>query len=266
MATLTPNRTKERLAAGGLAAGSWIQLVRTPSIVRVMAAAGLDFAFIDTEHSSLDWETVGDLCEVARASGVTPIVRPYALDPRMANRLLDIGAMGLMFHDVTERGQVELVLDVIRHPPRGHRGVTAGAAPTDYLTGDAASLHQLVEDATLLVIQIESHDGVERLDAILTGGGVDVVEVGRNDLSASLGVPGQIRSGTVLDTLDRIVAVCDRHAVAVGVNAVSREDADDLLARGIRCLSMGSDRSLLAAAYRATASQVHDRAPAGGVV
>jgi 2-keto-3-deoxy-L-rhamnonate aldolase RhmA len=256
MATMTPNRTKERLAAGGLAAGSWIQLVRSPALLRVMAAAGLDFAFIDTEHSSLDWETTGDLCEMARASGVTPIVRPYTLDPRVANRLLDIGAMGLMFHDVTERAQVELVLDVIRHPPRGHRGVTAGAAPTDYLTGDAAILHRAVEDATLLVIQIESREGAERLDEILTGGGVDVVEVGRNDLSASLGVPGGVRSEAVLETLDGIVAMCDRHAVAVGVNAVSREDAEDLLARGIRCLSMGSDRSLLSAAYRSTAQLV----------
>ena len=54
-------------------------------------------------------------------------------------------AMGLMFHDVTARSEVELVLDVMRYPPRGHRGVTAGAAPTDYRTGDAATLHRLVE-------------------------------------------------------------------------------------------------------------------------
>jgi 4-hydroxy-2-oxoheptanedioate aldolase len=260
MSTIAPNRTKERLAAGQLAAGSWIQLTRTPSIVRVMAAAGLDFAFIDTEHSSLDWETVGDLCEMARASGITPIVRPYVLDARLANRLLDIGAMGLMFHDVTARSEVELVLDAMRHPPRGHRGVTAGGAPTDYRTGDAATLHRLVEEASMLVIQIESRTGVDRLDEILAGGGVDVVEVGRNDLSASLGVPGEIRSETVLATLDRIVAVCGRHSVAVGVNAVSFEDADDLIARGIRCLSMGSDRSLLATAYRATAALISKHA------
>jgi 2-keto-3-deoxy-L-rhamnonate aldolase RhmA len=255
---MIPNRTKERLAAGGLAAGSWIQLVRSPSIMRVMAAAGLDFAFIDTEHSSLDWETVGDLCEMARASGVTPIVRPYALDARLANRLLDIGAMGLMFHDVTARSEVDLVLDVMRHPPRGHRGVTAGGAPTDYRSGDAATLHLAVEEATMLVVQIESRTGVDRLDEILTGGGVDVVEIGRNDLSASFGTPGEIRSDAVLATIDRIVAECRRHSVAVGVNAVSFEDAADLLARGVRCLSMGSDRSLLAAAYRSTAGLVRE--------
>src|SRR5690242_1266624 len=106
----TRNAMKERLRDGGLAAGSWIQLTRSPAIARVMAASGLDFAFIDTEHSSLGWETVGDLCEMARAAGIAPIVRPYALDARLANRFLDIGAMGLMFHDVTSREEVELVL------------------------------------------------------------------------------------------------------------------------------------------------------------
>jgi 2-keto-3-deoxy-L-rhamnonate aldolase RhmA len=255
---LTRNAMKERLREGGLAVGSWIQLTRSPAIVRVMAVNGLDFAFIDTEHSSLNWETVGDLCELARASGIVPIVRPYALDARLANRLLDIGAMGLMFHDVTSRDEVELALDAIRHPPRGHRGVTSGGPPTDYRTGDAQELHQAIEYATALVIQIESRLGVDHLDAILAGGGVDVVEVGRNDLSTSLGVAGQIRSETVLATLDEIIATCGRHGVAVGVNAVNPDDANDLLERGVRCLSMGSDRSLLAAAYRAVATLVRE--------
>jgi 4-hydroxy-2-oxoheptanedioate aldolase len=228
-----------------------------------MAANGLDFAFIDTEHSSLDWETVGDLCEMGRASGVTPIVRPYDLDPRLANRLLDIGAMGLMFHDVTRRSEVELILDAMRYPPRGHRGVTAGAAPTDYRTGDAAALQREVEAQTMLIIQVESEDGIARLNDTLTGGGVDVVEVGRNDLSASLGVPGELHSPTVLSALKEIVAVCREHDVSVGVNAVSRDDAEDLLARGIRCLSVGSDRSLLASSYRDIAALVRRDDPPG---
>lgn len=257
------NRTKAKLGAGGLAVGTWIQLTRTPALLRVMAASRIDFAFIDTEHSSLNWETIGDLCEVGRAAGVVPIVRPYELNSRMANRLLDIGAMGLMFHDVRSRAEVELILDVIRHPPRGHRGVTAGGAPTDYHTGDEGALQELVESQTMLVIQIESREGVDALEEVLTGGGVDVVEVGRNDLSASLGVPGQIRSEAVLETLDRIIAVCEAHGVAPGVNAVSADDANDLLDRGVRCLSLGSDRSLLAAAYRDAASLVASRQGTG---
>ncbi len=247
---LARNRAKETLAAGGYATGTWLQLVRSPSIVRLIAAAGFDMVFIDMEHSSFDWQTVGDMCEMARAEGITPVVRPYDRSGPVVNRVQDLGAMGLVFHDVTSRAEVDALLAIVRYPPEGHRGVSAGAAATDYRVGDGKALQAAVNAHTLLGIQIESAAGVDGLDGILRGGGVDLVEIGRNDLSTSLGVPLQARHPRVLEALDRVVSVATAHGVAVGVTAASPEDAKDLVDRGVRSLGYGIDKNVLGGAYR----------------
>src|SRR5262245_37936358 len=109
-APMTPaggNRLKQRLADDGRAFGTWIMDARHQAIVRQIASAGFDFVVLEMEHASLSWETIGDFCEMARASGITPVVRPAELTRESTLRLLEIGAMGVMFHDVDDRDEVE---------------------------------------------------------------------------------------------------------------------------------------------------------------
>lgn len=249
-------RLKDILASGGYATGTWLQFVRTPAVVRMIAAAGFDAVFIDAEHSSFDWETIADMCELARAEGITPVVRPPEIRGPLVNRVQDLGAMGLIFHDITSRSQVETLLRTIHYPPSGVRGVSAGAAPTDYRVGPGRELQAFVNEQTLLAIQIESAAGIRELDRILTGGGVDLVEIGRNDLSTSLGVPLESRHPLVLEAVDHVVDTAARHKVAVGVTATSDEDAADLVRRGVRCIAYGIDKNVIAGAYRSMAARL----------
>jgi 2-keto-3-deoxy-L-rhamnonate aldolase RhmA len=255
------NRLKELLDAGKHAVGTWILTVRTPAIVRMIAAADLDFVFIDMQHSSFSWETVGDMCEMARSCGLAPIVRPHQHAQGVVNRIQDIGAMGVMYPDVRERTEVEAFVRTMSYPPSGSRGSTSLAAPTDYLGGDGAELRRLVDANTLLAIQIESRDGVEHLDDILRGGGVDLVEVGRGDLSAELGVPQETRHPAVLAALDEVIATSTRHKVAVGANCHTIEDAAELISRGVRCISYASDRHLLIRSYHDAAESLRALLP-----
>jgi 2-keto-3-deoxy-L-rhamnonate aldolase RhmA len=257
-AGISRNAAKAKLAAGGYAFGTMIQFIRTPAVARMAAAAGYDFVFIDTEHSSLNWDVVGDMCEMARAAGVAPIVRPYGKDASLAGRFLDIGALGLMFHDVTSRDQIDALLDATRYFPDGHRGVTTGSAPTDYRVGNGQALQKFINDQMMLVIQVESREGIEHIDEMLSGGSVDVVEIGRNDLSTDLGVPLELRHPKVLSAVDEIIAACKRHGVAPGMNVHSREDIEDLMARGIRCFSYGVDKNWLSMAFRSGMDLFHE--------
>jgi 2-keto-3-deoxy-L-rhamnonate aldolase RhmA len=247
---IVPNHALQKLRAGERAYGTWVIQVRTPAVMRWIATAGFDFVFIDTEHSDFSWETVGTMCELARTSGLVPIVRPHEPNGQLANRLQDVGAMGLMFHDVTSRAQVEELLRWTRYPPAGVRGSTAQGPAMDYVSGDGAAIKRFLDENAMLVVQIESRAGLENVEEILAGGGVDVVEIGRGDLSTALGVPLELRHPTVLDAVDEIAAACHRHGVAVGVNCVSLEDAADMAGRGVRCLSFSNERRLLLDAYR----------------
>src|SRR5262245_11433581 len=100
------NRLKQRLDDDGRAFGTCTMDARHQAIVRQIASAGFDFVVLEMEHSSLPWETIGDFCEMARASGITPVARPAELTRESTLRLLEIGAMGVMFHDVDDRDEV----------------------------------------------------------------------------------------------------------------------------------------------------------------
>jgi 2-keto-3-deoxy-L-rhamnonate aldolase RhmA len=250
MATMVENRVKAKLKAGGFAFGTGVALTRTPALMRLIAGAGYDFVFIDMEHSSFSFETINDMCDMARSVGLAPIVRPYSHDPALGNRILDIGAMGLMYFDVDSREQVDGFVRAMRFPPAGARQNSRGSA-FDYLPIRGRESYRFVDENTMLVIQLETLEAIENIDRILEGGGVDVVEIGRSDLSIVLGVAGQREHPRVLEVVDRAIAACRRHNVAAGCGSDSLEDAQSMIGRGVRYLFYGTnDLSILGRAYR----------------
>lgn len=228
------NRLQATLAAGRRAFGTWVIDSRHAAVIRQIAEAGFDFVYLEMEHSSLGWETIGDFCEMTRAIGMTPIVRPAELTRESTLRLLEIGAMGVMFHDVDDRAEVDAYVDWI-------------ARSKSMLRPDKA---RQGAGGVSLVVQIETLAGLADVDAIVGGGGIDVVEIGRGDLATELGYPAQRHHPAVNDAIDRIVAACNRHGVAAAVTCFSEEDAADMARRGLRVLSWSADRYILQQAYR----------------
>jgi len=221
-----PNRVKKALAAGGYSFGTWVLESRQPTIMRRVAEAGYDHVFIDMESSPFSWETIADFCELARAHGIVPIVRPAELTRASTLRLLEIGASGVMFHDVDDRDEVDRIREWIDHSKAVRRS-------------DAAK--GVAQDAILVAIQIETAKGLAAVDSIMTGGGIDLVEIGRGDLASELGFPGQREHPQVQQAIDRIVAACKRNGIAVGVTCAHDRDVEDMVRRGVRCLSYGAD-------------------------
>jgi 4-hydroxy-2-oxoheptanedioate aldolase len=145
---------------------------------------------------------------------------------------------------------VDTFLGWMRYPPEGNRAAFSNVI-AEYKPGAGKESNQFLNDQTMLVIQVESPEAVEAIGEIVEGGGVDVVEVGRADLSQSFGVPGQRRHPLVLEAIDKIVAASKKWNVAVGAGCDSREDAEDLIGRGIRYLmGPGSDFGILNRGYK----------------
>lgn len=263
--TILENHVKKLLSDGGTAFGTWVEFCRTPAIARMIAAAGFDFVFIDTEHSSLSMETVADICEVARGCGIAPIVRTYSAEGGLVNRIQDIGAMGLMFHDVARRSDVDEIREHMSYPPLGSRGHAILNAAYDYTDISAAAGKQIINSHMMLFIQCESVAGLENLEEMIAPGGVDVVEVGRGDLSTALGVPGETQHQKVLEAVDSVISLCDKYGVAVGTMCNTQDDAADMMRRGMRCISYANDRGILARRYRETVGFLRDTAAELGV-
>jgi 2-keto-3-deoxy-L-rhamnonate aldolase RhmA len=257
------NRVKEALARGDHALGAGVGFVRSPAIIGMIADAGYDFVSIDMQHSSLSMETVADMCAMARGTGLTSVVRPYSPDAALGNRIQSLGAGGLMHPDVHGRSEVERLLGWMRYPPAGTRGSFTGMTSMSEI-GPPEDINAVLNSEMLLVIQIERREAVETIDEILDGGGVDVVEVGRNDLAQSYGHPGERRHPEILEAVEAVVAACTRHNCAAGAGCDSPDDIAMMIGLGVRYLIYPSgDFSLLRRAY-ADASEVARSCMSGG--
>jgi 4-hydroxy-2-oxoheptanedioate aldolase len=224
-------RAKARLESTGFAFGTMISAVWNPLLVKMAADAGYDFVYIDMEHSAVSWEVVATDSQMANAYGVTPIVRLDHWDRDSVGKALDLGAQGVLFHDVETVAQAN---DIIAW--------TSGSKAAGR-SGDAHSARRRLT----IVVQIESAAGVDAADAILRTGVADVVEIGRGDLAMSLGHPLERDHPTVLAAVDEVVATCRKHDVTPGMACTKLDDTElsENIDRGIRWIMFGTDRHLL---------------------
>ena len=187
------NSVKARLAQDELVLGTLILEFASPGLAQIVAAAGGDFVMLDMEHSGWSFETVKQQVAHARGAGLVPIVNPRA-GHRQAEHalLLDLGAQGLVVPHVETREQAQAIVRGTRYPPFGTRGAAFGVAHDDYRAGDVPATMRSANADCLIVVKIESVQGVCNIEQIVSVDGIDVALVGHTDLSLSMGVPLQL--------------------------------------------------------------------------
>ncbi|MEA2513659.1 MAG: hypothetical protein QOF33_82 [Thermomicrobiales bacterium] len=214
------NRVKAALRNGQAVSGPIVNEARSVGTVKMMALAGHDFLFFDMEHAMFDWETILNLVQASLLCDICPLVRVTDLSYALVARALDSGAQGIIIPRVETREQVEEAVSFAKYPPLGRRGA-GGDARYGYVRRDVRTAVEEANAETMVVVQIESLEGVANLEAIASVPGLDVVCVGPQDLSISMGVHGEFGHPRFVETLQQIVEICARHGVATGM--VERE-------------------------------------------
>ena len=210
------NLVKQNLRAGKLQLGTGFGQLRSPEIPRMLAAAGFQWAFIDTEHGGFDLETVQDICRVSAMVNFCPIVRVAELQYSLVTRALDCGAQGVIFPRVESPELLEKAVSWTKFPPAGVRGYGLTAVQVDY---EPLNFNQIIEHVnanTMVVLQIETRRAVEAREELLAVPGIDAVMIGPADLSISLGVPGNFQDPKMVEAMEAIRDSCVRRGVAPG--------------------------------------------------
>jgi 2-keto-3-deoxy-L-rhamnonate aldolase RhmA len=245
------NPVRRDLGEGKTALGTMVFEFATPGIARIVAAAGADFVIFDQEHSGWGIDTIRTLMATARAADVVPLVRVPATQYHSIARPLDVGASGVMVPMVETAEQAVLVVSSAKYPPQGNRGAAFGIAHDDYEAPvDPMSSMQNANDETLVIVQIETRRGLENVEEIAAVEGVDVLWVGHNDLTNSMGIPGQFDHPDYLRAVDRFLEVCDYKGKAPGIMSTSVDEARMQLEQGFRCVAYWGDIWLYASALR----------------
>ena len=221
---------RERLAGDGPLVGAWCLVSDSPGVGGALARAGLDFVYLDLQHSAFGLERIAAWCDSVRTGGALPIVRPESSAAALG-RLADIGAGGLIVPNVVSAEDARAIVNQVKHPPVGSRSV--------------ASSSKTGAEEPILVVQLESVAGCERMGEILAVPGIDVAVIGRNDLSAELGVPGELEHPWVTEWVDRLILTCRENGIVVGLLQPDADSAWRWYQRGVRWLPIGSDLAFL---------------------
>src|SRR2546429_9500699 len=70
------NAYRVRAEHGDVQLGTWVTMIRTPAVLTLLKAAGLDFPRVDMEHSPFSLETAADMAPLARAPDFPPVGPP----------------------------------------------------------------------------------------------------------------------------------------------------------------------------------------------
>ena len=243
MSIVRENTVKRALKAGKKTSGAWLHLC-SPMSAEVMADAGFDWLLIDMEHGHGDLQTLVQQLMAMRSSAAVPLVRVPWNDLVIIKRILDCGAYGLMIPWGNDRAQCEAAVRACRYPPDGVRGMAGSIRAAGYGRW-ANDYKKIANDEILIIIQIETRDAVNNVDAILSVPGVDVAFIGPVDLSTSYGYAGDFSQPEVQAAIAKIEAAAKRHGVALGTISANWEQAKGHYDRGVQMVTLCSDVTLV---------------------
>ncbi|MBI3068668.1 MAG: aldolase [Betaproteobacteria bacterium] len=254
------NHVKEKLARGEVVASMTVRLVRSIEIARIARTAGFDTLYIDVEHSSFSLDTTGQICMAALEVGITPLVRVPTTRPEHVSRALDGGALGVIAPHVRSAEDARKVVAAAKFPPLGERSAAGGLPHLQFRSFPAREANPALNDATMVVVMMETVAALERVEEIAAVEGIDMMLIGTNDLTAEMGIPGQYEHEKVHEAYTRTIAACRKHGKHVGVGGLASRP--DLMARfvqlGARYVSTGTDLAFLIGACTQKAKQVRE--------
>jgi 4-hydroxy-2-oxoheptanedioate aldolase len=205
------------------------------------AASGYDYVCVDLQHGGADEERMVTMFTAIEARGAVPLARVLYNEPWQINRVLDLGAAGVIVPLVGSAADAKRAVSGCRYPPRGVRSYGPLRAT---LTIGSADPERLAAGA-LCFVMVETRQGLENVEEIAATRGLDGIYIGPSDLSLGLGrEPGH--GGDVLEqAITRVREACAEAGIIAGMHCNGGgEEARTRAAAGFRLVTVGVDASL----------------------
>ena len=245
------NEMVKKLREGKRIIGTMIRMIRNPAIAQIAKGAGLDFIMVDMEHGSYSIETFSNIAKVARSIGLGIFVRVPELAKGYVSRVLDAGADGVMVPMVSTKEDAEALANWAKYSPLGKRGLGSSGGHTSFagMNDTAKNFMQKQNELTLSIAQIETKDAIKNIEKIASINGIDVLLIGPNDLSISLGVPGETMSKPVSDAIEKVAEACKKYNKVFAMHSGSNL-LDKWVPKGMRMIMNSLDVNVLQLGFK----------------
>ncbi|GAC1355851.1 MAG: aldolase/citrate lyase family protein [Ktedonobacteraceae bacterium] len=242
------NHVKAQLHRGEPSLGAWLSLP-SPQQARLMARLGFDWLLVDAEHSAYNPTLMADVVASIADAGTAcaPFVRVPHNTVEWFKWALDAGAWGVIVPMVNTVEEAQQAVSWAKYPPIGTRSIGGIFARLAFGATDPSSYARIANDEIMVVLQIESLQGLSNLDAILSVPGVDVAFVGPNDLHASLGLTPSNEGAEpeFVKALEQIKAGAKQQHVALGIFSSDGNAAAERVHEGFQMVSVTTDIACL---------------------
>jgi len=232
---------KKKILRHDLLVGTIISL-SSPEVSEILSLSGLDWLFVDLEHSALSVREAQTILQAA-----TPkthcVVRVPSNDEIWIKKCLDIGAEGILVPQIRTRSDAQRAVQLCKYPPKGSRSVGVARAQ-----GYGAKFQDYVasaNDETAVILQIEHMAAVENIEMICNVSGIDALFVGPYDLSASMGKTGLTTDPDVKKAISHVTQCATRAGIPLGIFGVSEEAVKPYIENGYTLIAVGIDTMLL---------------------
>jgi 4-hydroxy-2-oxoheptanedioate aldolase len=240
---LPHNAFKRALKEGRQQIGLWSSLSSNYT-VEVIAGAGYDWILLDMEHSPNDLESLLSQLQAAAPYPTHPVVRVSWNDMVTIKRVLDVGALSLLIPYVSTVAEAKSAVAATRYPPAGVRGVAGTTRATRF--GRVQGYAKKAQEEICVLLQVETREGLDNIEAICAVDGVDGVFIGPADLHASLGHTGETANPEVVPLMEEAMRRIRKAGRAPGYLSPVEADAKRMLAAGGLFVAVGADVGLLA--------------------
>ncbi|HUG67733.1 MAG TPA: aldolase/citrate lyase family protein [Pirellulaceae bacterium] len=217
-----------------------------PAYIRLAAHFRFDCIWLDLEHRAMSDREVQTLLAYFHLFDIDCMLRAPTLEKTRLYRYLEDGATGLMIPHVSTADKARQLVDAVKFPPLGDRGLDGAGLDSDFLLAGGDDYIDEANRETFLVVQIETPEAVANVEEIAAVDGVDGLFIGPGDLGLRI---KRTNTQLTLDAaVEAVAAAAKRHGKAWGCPAASADEVKQLRELGARLIAHGGEfRALMSA-------------------
>jgi 2-keto-3-deoxy-L-rhamnonate aldolase RhmA len=200
-----------------------------------------DGVWVDGEHRAWEAREIDSMIARHHAADIDCMWRPSTKEKNSLYRLLEDGASGLMIPHVSTAEEARALVQSVKFPPMGNRGIDGAGRDASFLVGAPVDYVEQANRETFLVVQIETPEALENAEAIAAVPGVDVIFLGPGDMSLRLGCSASVDDPKMMEVQRKIAAAAHKHGKTWGRPVGEVKDARTIIQLGALLVCFGGE-------------------------
>lgn len=245
---LRPSRVLREVRAGRPATVLKLNL-NDPRVVEMAGLAGASAVWLCNEHVPNDWTNLEHQVRAAKLHDMDTIVRVSKGSYSEYVKPFELDATGIMVPHVTSADEARHVVDMVRCHPLGRRAMDGGNMDGAFCQIPLADYARHNNTERFVILQIESPEALEQVEAIAAVPGFDMLLFGAGDFSHRIGKLGQATDPEVVAARKRVAAAALNNGKFVAVASLYGQK-DEVMAEGSLMVTLGADVLALGDAFR----------------